>query len=61
MISKIEREAEVIFILSKLCLIDTHAFVRMANHLQYMLYMASRYLYFLCMRCTTNEPPHFLD
>ena len=60
MLSKEEREAEVIFILSKIGLIDRYEFIYMANHLQYRSYMASRYLYWLCMRCATNEPPQYL-
>ena len=33
MINKFEREAEVIFILSKIGFIDEHEFIYMANHL----------------------------
>ena len=60
MLSKEEREAEVIFILAKHDFINKTDFVYMANHLQHRSYIASRYLYWLCMKCANNDPPHFL-
>ena len=60
MLSKEEREAEVIFILSKIGFIDRHEFIYMTTHLQYRSQISGQYLYWLCNRCTTNEPPQLL-